>query len=501
MLGLQAFAPHMAAQRRYVPSTLDHVEDLEKYCRGGFHPVHLGDKLDQVDSTKYRYEVIHKLGYGGFSTVWLAHDLIDGGYVALKIVRASRKSYGIPPTVQAIFDSHPAKIFVTELRRFLISGPNGRHHVCLVLPVAGPSLPALSRVPYRLRPAACKTFARIQVKNVLPTSANPDLQSPQVFATGVNMPESARKPYIGHFRAYFCEAFHLIKPQKRVQSDKFEARAEKARLICYADLHGKIYWVWNPVTGKVIRASAVRFNEGPDSTRDEDAFVEYEAVFTDPTTEEEEKAAQHCTALIHPDKTVQRVNFREPKTEQRPQEQQPEEQPPQHEDYERTELPSEKGDQQPQLPTPEPSPEPTPEPEVEPDHGNEEAEPFDTDTVYHSILEDEAPVPPDNPLVPGMEDLVQHRQEEEHNADESVGRTRTRPRWLPAMKKQDDSLCKHNVYELVKKRPGITILPSKWVFDEKTSPGHAPAQTRPAMPRYSLRRGGVTRPSTPPCTT
>jgi hypothetical protein len=48
---------------------------------------------------------------------------------------------------------------VTELSRFHISGPNGKH-VCQVLPVTGPSLMALSRVPYRLRPAACKTLAR-----------------------------------------------------------------------------------------------------------------------------------------------------------------------------------------------------------------------------------------------------------------------------------------------------------------------------------------------------
>ncbi|KAK4244449.1 kinase-like domain-containing protein [Corynascus novoguineensis] len=149
----------MAAQPKYAPSNLDHVEDLEKYWRNGFHPVHLGDKLDKVDSKRYRYGVIHKLGYGGFSTVWLAHDLINGGYVALKIVCASQSSYGVPPAVESILDSHPTKIFVTELHRFLIQGPNG-HHVCQVLPVTGPSLLALSRVPYRLRPAVCKKLAR-----------------------------------------------------------------------------------------------------------------------------------------------------------------------------------------------------------------------------------------------------------------------------------------------------------------------------------------------------
>ncbi|KAK4640931.1 hypothetical protein QC761_0097010 [Podospora bellae-mahoneyi] len=149
----------MAPQFKYSPSNLDHVEDLEKYWRGGFHPVHIGDKLDKVNTTTYRYEVIHKLGYGGFSTVWLANNLIEGGYFALKIVCASQSSYGPAPSVKAILDSHPARIFVTEIRRFAISGPNG-NHICQVLPLTGPSLLSLSRVPYRLRPAACKTLGR-----------------------------------------------------------------------------------------------------------------------------------------------------------------------------------------------------------------------------------------------------------------------------------------------------------------------------------------------------
>ena len=149
----------MAAESQYAPSNLDHVEDLEKYQQNGFHPVHLGDTLDKLESGRYRYEVIHKLGNGGFATVWLAHDLADGGYVALKIVQASQSSYGVSPAVQSILDDHPTSMFVTERRRFFISGPNG-HHVCQVLPVTGPSLMALSRPPYRLRPAVCKTLAR-----------------------------------------------------------------------------------------------------------------------------------------------------------------------------------------------------------------------------------------------------------------------------------------------------------------------------------------------------
>ena len=44
-------------------------EAFEKYGRGGYHPVQLGDSYKGG-----RYTIHHKLGYGGFSTVWLAKD-------------------------------------------------------------------------------------------------------------------------------------------------------------------------------------------------------------------------------------------------------------------------------------------------------------------------------------------------------------------------------------------------------------------------------------------
>jgi hypothetical protein len=43
--------------------------------------------------------------------------------------------------------------------------------------------------------------------------------------------------------------------------------------------------------------------------------------------------------------------------------------------------------------------------------------------------------------------------------------------WLPAMKKQVDSLAEEKVFELVKREGIIHVLPGKWVFDEKFDPG------------------------------
>ena len=45
------------------------IESPRRYQPGGYHPVHLGDIYCR------RYKVIHKLGFGTYSTVWLARDL------------------------------------------------------------------------------------------------------------------------------------------------------------------------------------------------------------------------------------------------------------------------------------------------------------------------------------------------------------------------------------------------------------------------------------------
>jgi serine/threonine-protein kinase SRPK3 len=54
----------------YQPSNLLLTQEpVSKYRPGGFHPVRLGDTFKGG-----RYTIHHKLGWGGFSTVWLAKD-------------------------------------------------------------------------------------------------------------------------------------------------------------------------------------------------------------------------------------------------------------------------------------------------------------------------------------------------------------------------------------------------------------------------------------------
>jgi serine/threonine-protein kinase SRPK3 len=44
-------------------------EGAERYVKGGFHEVLLGDVLGG------KYVVVRKLGFGVYSTVWLANDI------------------------------------------------------------------------------------------------------------------------------------------------------------------------------------------------------------------------------------------------------------------------------------------------------------------------------------------------------------------------------------------------------------------------------------------
>ena len=54
-------------------------EGIEDYKMGGYHAPHIGEVMIK------RYVLIQKLGWGHFSTVWLAKDFKYETYVAIKI--------------------------------------------------------------------------------------------------------------------------------------------------------------------------------------------------------------------------------------------------------------------------------------------------------------------------------------------------------------------------------------------------------------------------------
>ena len=133
-------------ESRYRLPRLDNVEDVEKYRSGGFHPIHLGDALKGG-----RYHVLHKLGFGGFSTVWLARDIDHDRLVSLKVLTAEASRHPTELKLLRHFDKHAQDSpwrcnIIAILDDFTIDGPNGRH-ACYVSHLGGPSISAISDSP------------------------------------------------------------------------------------------------------------------------------------------------------------------------------------------------------------------------------------------------------------------------------------------------------------------------------------------------------------------
>ena len=144
---------------RYQISRLGFMEDIQLYRPGGLHPLSIGDVF-----AKGRYKVLHKLGYGRSSTVWLARDQgpqgqspISESLVALKVISAfeSRKYevaelavlFKIDAFISATQSTARDSIQVIK-DHFIEEGLNGAH-LCIVYQLAGPSLHSMTSAPWR----------------------------------------------------------------------------------------------------------------------------------------------------------------------------------------------------------------------------------------------------------------------------------------------------------------------------------------------------------------
>ncbi|KAJ3379773.1 serine/threonine protein kinase, CMGC group [Lobulomyces angularis] len=122
-------------------------EEEEDYKPGGYHPINVGDTFNDN-----RYVILRKLGWGHFSTVWLAKDCQLLRPVALKVVKSAQHytetAIDEIKLLEKCCTANPAskhKHFVVELLDwFKHRGPNGSH-VCMAFEVLGPNLLTLIR--------------------------------------------------------------------------------------------------------------------------------------------------------------------------------------------------------------------------------------------------------------------------------------------------------------------------------------------------------------------
>jgi serine/threonine-protein kinase SRPK3 len=131
------FQGPVSPQGTYIETQGGNHEDVADYRPGGYHPIHISDLIGELN----RYRVVHKLGHGASSTVWLCRDRRDATYVAIKIMISSIQVEDLIDLRLADLDlSIPGAMFCAiPLNHFTITGPNGTHQ-CLVLPVLGPNI-------------------------------------------------------------------------------------------------------------------------------------------------------------------------------------------------------------------------------------------------------------------------------------------------------------------------------------------------------------------------
>lgn len=111
------------------------AEPRDRYSKNLYYPIRIGEVLAE------RYRIEHKLGWGGFSTVWLAHDTHENKPVALKImVPGGKGEHEYHRQKEIIQKVHDISGFVTYQSFFCLAGHGGNKHMVLVFPVRGPSL-------------------------------------------------------------------------------------------------------------------------------------------------------------------------------------------------------------------------------------------------------------------------------------------------------------------------------------------------------------------------
>lgn len=106
--------------------------------RGGYHPLKVGDDLNNG-----RYRLVDKLGYGGYSTIWLARDLQMARYVAVKVITADASLNASEAGLLCSLGNSPSRpgreTIPSLVEQFWAIGPNGKHR-CLVTQPARMSL-------------------------------------------------------------------------------------------------------------------------------------------------------------------------------------------------------------------------------------------------------------------------------------------------------------------------------------------------------------------------
>ena len=144
----------MSDDEEIFQSVMGTEEYVEEYRPGGYYPLHLNDSL-----LNGRYSILRKLGYGSYSTTWLARDrkyvvsiaCTTRSHLLIQVSRVS-KFVAIKVKKAKCSDTHEISMYnmlkgnntyvIQLMNHFNIHGPNGSHS-CLVFPAMGPTVISL----------------------------------------------------------------------------------------------------------------------------------------------------------------------------------------------------------------------------------------------------------------------------------------------------------------------------------------------------------------------
>ncbi|KAJ7445490.1 kinase-like domain-containing protein [Mycena galericulata] len=152
----------------HMSAPLRREEPQAEYRPGGYHPMKAGDILGA------RYEVIRKLGWGEYSTVWLVKPQASETYAAMKVMKAEVTD--LPELHESDYlrrvltadPTHPGfRHNLHLLDEFRLQGPNGRH-LCLVTELLGERLDEYAkRFPHGRVPMAMIKMLSRQIINAI----------------------------------------------------------------------------------------------------------------------------------------------------------------------------------------------------------------------------------------------------------------------------------------------------------------------------------------------
>mmetsp|Transcript_11901 Transcript_11901/g.19453 ORF Transcript_11901/g.19453 Transcript_11901/m.19453 type:complete len:551 (-) Transcript_11901:282-1934(-) len=228
-------------------------EGKSGYKRGGYHPVKIGDVYNG------RYTVHRKLGWGHFSTVWLAtdsnieDDTDPHKCVALKIQKsASQYTEAAEDEIDLLKAVNrecgvSGRYIIKLLNQFKIYGPHGKH-ICMVFELMGRNLlHMIKKHNYRGIPMnICKRityqillgldFLHRKCK-IIHTDLKPEnfLMKPKQFPSGTALMEE-RKALVALENLKIQEKMDVVDPEKKMSKTARKKLKQKVRKDVEAEM-------------------------------------------------------------------------------------------------------------------------------------------------------------------------------------------------------------------------------------------------------------------------